>query len=83
MFTLFSRIIAGTGSRRCSNICTELNVEKYQLRKDANIAYNHPTETHDDVFWSTALTVYGTVEKEPEPFIAIISTVELCLKSEM
>lgn len=55
-----------------NDICTELNVEKYQLRKDGNIAFNHPTGTHDDVFWSIALAVYGTVQMEPEPFIAVV-----------
>ena len=26
---------------------------------------NHPTGTHDDVFWSIALAVYATVEMKP------------------
>ncbi len=55
-----------------SDICTELNVEKYQLRKDGNIGYSHPNGTHDDVFWSTALAVYATVEMVPEQFVAMI-----------
>jgi phage FluMu gp28-like protein len=44
------------------DVCTELNVERYELRKDGTIALSHPTGTHDDVFWSIALAVYGTVE---------------------
>jgi len=44
------------------DICSELNVERYELRKDGTIALSHPTGTHDDVFWSIALAVYGTVE---------------------
>ena len=56
---------------RC-DICTELNIEKYQLRKDGNIGYSHPNGTHDDVFWSIALAIYATVEMEPEPFLAIV-----------
>lgn len=55
-----------------SDICTELNVEKYQLRNDGNVGFSHPTGTHDDVFWSIALAVYATVEMEPEPFIAVV-----------
>jgi hypothetical protein len=55
-----------------SDICTELNVEKYQLRKDGNIGFSHPNGTHDDVFWSTTLAVYATVEMEPEPFLAVV-----------
>ncbi len=54
------------------DICTELNVERYDLRKDGNIGFSHPNGTHDDVFWSLALAVYGTVEMQPEPFLAMI-----------
>jgi phage FluMu gp28-like protein len=55
-----------------NDICTELNVERFQLRKDGNIGYSHPAGTHDDVFWSVALAVYGTVEMLPEPFLAVV-----------
>ena len=53
-------------------ICNELNVERYCLRKDGQIGYSHPMGTHDDVFWSLALAVYATAEMEPEPFLAVI-----------
>ena len=53
-------------------ICTELNVERYDLRKDGTIGFSHPTGTHDDVFWSIALAAYSTTEMEPEPFLAVI-----------
>jgi hypothetical protein len=35
-------------------ICTELNVERYELRRDGTISFSHPYGTHDDVFWSIA-----------------------------
>jgi len=54
------------------DICTELNVERYDLRKDGAIGYSHPNGTHDDVFWSIALAVYATAEMSPEPFLAVI-----------
>jgi phage FluMu gp28-like protein len=54
-----------------SDICTELNVERYFLRKDGAIGYNHPIGTHD-VFWSIALAIYATTEMQPEPFLTII-----------
>jgi phage FluMu gp28-like protein len=54
------------------DICTELNVERYELRKDGNIGYSHPQGTHDDIFWSIALAVYATANMEPEPFLAVI-----------
>ena len=54
------------------DICTELNTERYELRKDGTVGYSHPNGTHDDVFWSIALAVYATVNMEPEPFLSII-----------
>jgi phage FluMu gp28-like protein len=54
------------------DLCTELNVERYELRKDGAIGYSHPNGTHDDVFWSIALAVFATVQMEPEPFLAVI-----------
>lgn len=55
-----------------SDMCTELNVERYQLRKDGNIGYSHPNGTHDDVFWSIALAIYATVEMQPEPSLVVV-----------
>jgi hypothetical protein len=54
------------------DICTELNIERYDLRKDGNIGFFHPSGTHDDVFWSVALAIYGTVEMQPEQFVTVI-----------
>ncbi len=54
------------------DICTELNVERYDLRKDGNIGYSYPNGTHDDVFWSIALAVYATVELSPEQFVTVV-----------
>ncbi len=54
------------------DICTELNVEKYDLRKDGTIGFSHLQGTHDDVYWAIALAVYSTVEMSPEPFLAIV-----------
>ena len=54
------------------DICTELNIERYNLRKDATIGYSHPSGTHDDVFWSIALAIFATMQMEPEPFLTII-----------
>ena len=48
-----------------SDLCSELNIERYELRKDGTIMLNHPTGTFDDAFWSLALGVYATVEMKP------------------
>jgi hypothetical protein len=44
------------------DICVELNVERFELRKDGALGFSHPNGTHDDVFCSMALGVYCTVE---------------------
>ncbi len=54
------------------DICSELNVERYDLRKDGAIGYSHPNGTHDDVFWSIALAVFATVQMSPEPSLTVI-----------
>ena len=53
-------------------ICQELNVERFVLRKDGALGFYHPSGTHDDVFWSIALAIYATVDMEPEPFLAVV-----------
>ncbi len=53
-------------------ICTELNVERFELRKDGNVGFYHPMGTHDDIFWSLALAVYATADMAPEPYLAVI-----------
>ena len=55
-----------------SDICTELNRERYNLLKDGTIGFSHPYGTHDDVFWSIALAVYAIANMEPEPSLTVI-----------
>jgi hypothetical protein len=38
-----------------SDICVELNLERFELRKDGTLGFSHPNGTHDDVFCSMAL----------------------------
>ena len=54
------------------DICNELNIERFALRKDGGLAFSHPQGTHDDVFWSIALAVYATADMAPEPFLAVV-----------
>ncbi|MCW4018010.1 MAG: terminase family protein [Candidatus Bathyarchaeota archaeon] len=54
------------------DITSELNVERFDLRKDGTLGFSHPNGTHDDVFWATALAVYATCEMAPEPFLAVV-----------
>jgi phage FluMu gp28-like protein len=54
------------------DLCTELNVERYDLRKDGAIGFSHPNGTHDDVFWATALAVFATCEMTPEQFVTVV-----------
>lgn len=55
-----------------SEFVTELNVERFELRKDGTISFDHPQGMHDDLFWSCCLALYATVEMAPEPFLEII-----------
>jgi phage terminase large subunit-like protein len=55
-----------------SEFVTELNVERFELRKDGSIALNHPQGTHDDVFWASALALYATVEMTEEPTLVVV-----------
>lgn len=44
------------------DLTAELNVEKFDLLKTGHIKFAHPEGSHDDVFWATALAVYGAVK---------------------
>jgi phage FluMu gp28-like protein len=46
------------------DICNELNVERFDQRKDGTYGFSHPRGTHDDVFWSIALACFCTVEMQ-------------------
>lgn len=46
-------------SIRDVDLMAELNVERFELRKTGGIAFSHPEETHDDVFWAIALALHS------------------------
>jgi phage FluMu gp28-like protein len=51
-----------------SNLIAELNIERFELTKEGKIKFSHPEATHDDRFWSLALSLYAAREpprKEP------------------
>ena len=50
----------------------ELNVERFELRKDGSIAFSHPQGQKDDTFWATALAIACTVRLVPEPYLAMV-----------
>lgn len=54
------------GPTKKLNYSVELNVERFELRKDGTYRFFHPTNQHDDVFWATALSLYATVKMAPE-----------------
>jgi phage FluMu gp28-like protein len=54
------------------DICSELNVERYEYRKDGTLGYSHPNGSHDDVFWSIALAVFASMQMEPEQFVTVV-----------
>jgi phage FluMu gp28-like protein len=44
------------------DMTAELNIEKYELMKTGHLRFSHPEGGHDDVFWSTALAIYASVQ---------------------
>jgi hypothetical protein len=44
------------------DLTAELNIEKAKLMKTGHLSFSHPEGGHDDVFWSTALAVYASVQ---------------------
>jgi len=52
----------------------ELNVERFEMRKDGSLRFSHPENQHDDVWWSSALAISCGVKLAPEPFIAVLPT---------
>jgi len=48
--------------RQDIDLCSELNIEKFELMKTGHIRFSHPEGSHDDVFWATALAVYAAVQ---------------------
>ena len=50
----------------------ELNVERFELRKDGTYRFSHPENQHDDLWWATALALYATVEMTPEPQFLVV-----------
>lgn len=55
-----------------SELIAELNIERFELTKEGKIKFSHPEGTHDDRFWSLALTVAATrgeAEGKPDSFI--------------
>jgi hypothetical protein len=55
-----------------SDSIAELNIERFELKKDGKIKFSHPEGTNDDRFWSLALAAAATrqeVESKPDAFI--------------
>jgi hypothetical protein len=46
--------------------------KRFTLHVDGGLAFSQPQGTHDDVFWATALAVYGPCEMSPEPYLAVV-----------
>jgi phage FluMu gp28-like protein len=44
------------------DLTAELNIERYELLKTGHLRFSHTDGSHDDVFWSIALAVYGSVQ---------------------
>jgi phage FluMu gp28-like protein len=48
------------------DICSEMNIERFELRRDGAICFSHPSGSHDDAWWAIALSVYATIEMKKQ-----------------
>jgi len=55
------------------NYVTELNMERFEMRKDGSLRFSHPQNQHDDIWWATALAVSCQTKLTPEPHLAVTS----------
>lgn len=55
------------------NFSVELNVERFELKKDGTYRFFHPENQHDDVFWATALSLFATVQMAPEGILEVVN----------
>ena len=49
-------------------LCTQINEQQYAYSKSGHLQFSHPANTHDDMLWALALSVYAAREpprKEP------------------
>jgi len=49
-------------------LCTQINEQQYAYSKSGHLQFSHPTNSHDDMLWSLALSAYAAREpprKEP------------------
>jgi phage FluMu gp28-like protein len=49
-------------------LCTQINEQQYAYSKSGHLQFSHPTNSHDDMLWSLALSCMATREpprKEP------------------
>jgi hypothetical protein len=56
-------------SQKDVDLTAELNIERFELRKTGGIDFSHPEGTHDDVFWSVALSVAAARAEEPSRLV--------------
>jgi len=49
-------------------LCTQINEQQYEYSKSGHLQFSHPTNSHDDMLWSLALSAYAareTLKKQP------------------
>jgi len=43
-------------------LCTQINEQQYEYSKSGHLQFTHPTNSHDDMLWSLALSAYAARE---------------------
>ena len=55
-------------------LCQQINEQRYEYTKSGQIRFWHPENSHDDMLWALALSVYSTKESEGKVFGAAVPT---------
>jgi phage FluMu gp28-like protein len=48
-------------------LCQQINEQRYEYSKSGHLKFSHPENSHDDMLWALALSVYVAREPKKEP----------------
>jgi len=48
-------------------LCEQTNEQQYSYSKSGHLQFSHPENSHDDMLWAPALSVYGAREHKKPP----------------
>jgi hypothetical protein len=48
-------------------LCEQINEQQYSYSKSGHLQFSHPENSHDDMLWALALSVYAAREPRKTP----------------